>query len=330
MRPLHFLLILLVLGCSPSPVPTEEPTDEPPTEEPTPEPTPWPTTLSDTGLFADGSVETIADGVIPYEVAWPLWSDGTIKDRFLSLPEGTTIDTSDPDLWDFPVGTRAWKHFSLDGVRLETRFLERGDEGWVRVAYQWREDGTDADAAPDGALDAGGTLHDIPSTYQCDTCHQDEGLLGVGAIQLGADSPTATLDHLTAGGLLSAAIEGSTSVPGEGATRETLGYLHGNCGSCHADHYSLSDEYTLRLRLLVGTESPSDSLLYETAINAPTHHNQTTSVAVVPGDPEASQLYERMGLRSLYQMPPLGTEVVDTEAHAAVSEWIMGLPLSSP
>jgi len=327
MRRLNLVLTLLVLGCSP--LDSEVPPSDPPTDEPTPEPAPWPATLSETGLFAEGSVETIAEDVIHYEVAWPLWSDGTIKDRFLHLPEGTTIDTSNPNLWDFPVGTRAWKHFSLGDVLLETRFLHREEDGWVWVAYQWRQDGTDADAVPSGVLDASETLHDIPSTHQCETCHQSQGLLGVGAIQLGADSPTSTLTELTERSLLSAPIEGSTAVPGEGATRETLGYLHGNCSGCHADHYNLPDAYTLRLGVLVGIANPGDSLLYQTAINAPTHH-PPTGVAVAPGDPEGSLLYQRMGQRSFYQMPPLGTEVVDSDAHATVYEWIMGLPQEQP
>lgn len=310
--------------------PGPEPPTEPPTEEPTPEPTAWPATLSATGLFAEGSTEILGDGVLPYEVAWPLWTDGATKERFLWLPEGEVIDSSDPDLWDYPVGTRAWKHFGLDGLRIETRFLERRAEEWVRIAYLWREDGSDADAVPDGVLNANDTSHDIPSTYQCETCHISEGLLGVGAIQLGVDSPTSTLAELDASGFLSDPIEGSTSVPGEGATRQTLGYLHGNCGGCHVEHYHLSDQYPLRLRLLVGTETPEDSQLYLTAIDAPTVHTETTTVAVVPGEPDASQLYERMGVRSLLQMPPLGTEVVDGEAHSAVHDWIMSLPASGP
>ena len=47
-------------------------------------------------------------------------------------------------------------------------------------------------------------------------------------------------------------------------------------------------------------------------------------------DPEGSLLYQRMGERSFYQMPPLGTEVVDSDAHATVYEWIMGLPQEQP
>jgi hypothetical protein len=328
MNPRWIPLIILSLGCSAEPLgdPVPDPPTEPPTEEPTPEEVPWPDTLSKTGLFAEFAAETLAAGVIPYAVAWPLWSDGTAKERFLWLPEGAVIDTSEPNLWGYPVGTKAWKHFALDGIRIETRFLERAADSWVRIAYQWRDDGSDADAVPDGVLDASGTLHDIPSTYQCATCHISEGLLGVGAIQLGADSPTATLNELWAGGSLSDPIEGSTAVPGEGATRQTLGYLHGNCGGCHVEHYDLSDQYPLRLRLLVGTEAPEDSQLYLTAIDTPTVHTETTTIAVVPGEPEASQLYERMGVRSLLQMPPLGTEVVDVEAHGAVHDWIMSLP----
>ena len=37
---------------------------------------------------------------------YPLWSDGAEKQRYLSLPPGTQIDTSNMDDWKFPVGTR--------------------------------------------------------------------------------------------------------------------------------------------------------------------------------------------------------------------------------
>ena len=62
-----------------------------------------PTRLSETGI-ASGQ---------PYTPNFALWSDGAAKERWLSLPAGTEIDTSDPDDWRFPDGTRAWKQFAV-------------------------------------------------------------------------------------------------------------------------------------------------------------------------------------------------------------------------
>src|SRR5690554_4584581 len=96
-------LFLLAFGCL-DPVPTD---DTDPVDDTATDTDPWPATLRGTGLYADE--DTLADGVIAFEVAWPLWSDGSTKERFLWLPEGTAIDASDPDRWAFPVGTKAWK-----------------------------------------------------------------------------------------------------------------------------------------------------------------------------------------------------------------------------
>ena len=61
-------------------------------------------------------------------------------------PKDKKIDTENMDRWVFPVGTKVWKQFSLDGVKLETRLLEKREDGWFRcsvgaVSLQAIEDG---------------------------------------------------------------------------------------------------------------------------------------------------------------------------------------------
>lgn len=330
---MRMVLLALLIGCAPPPsAPPQGSDDEtavPDDTAPEPAPAPasdWPSTLSATGLYQDIETRTLAPGVLSYEVAWPLWSDEAEKDRYLYVPPGTQIDSEDPDVWSFPVGTKAWKSFSKEGQLLETRFIEHTPEGWVWVSYQWREDGSDADPAPDGVADAGATTHDIPNEGACRKCHMGTGFLGVGAVQLGEDSPTQTLDVLESEGLLSHPIAGSTVVPGDGDTKQALGYLHGNCGGCHMDAYPIAENYTLRLYVLTGLASPENTLTYQTALNAPTKHNSLdTTVSVAPGSPEDSQLYMRMGVRDILSMPPLGTEEVDSEALQHISAWIESL-----
>src|SRR5690606_2496033 len=67
-----------------------------------------PERLSQTGLFAGPGVEHIAADALAYEPAFSLWSDGADKRRWVSLPPGARIDTSTPDAWEFPAGTRFW------------------------------------------------------------------------------------------------------------------------------------------------------------------------------------------------------------------------------
>ena len=169
---------------------------------------PLPERLADTGLFEPGSHERVRNANTAFAPQFPLWTDGQDKRRWLYLPPGTSIDKSDPDRWEFPRGTRAWKEFSAGG-RIETRLIERlADGSWRYASYAWNAEGTEATLAPPEGLPNRG----IPSRLDCLACHEGARvpILGYSAVQLGG------------------AIAART--PGE---RAALGYLHGNCGHCH-------------------------------------------------------------------------------------------------
>ena len=119
-----------------------------------------PQRLRDTGLYAAGSSE-IAPDHLQFSPQYPLWSDGATKRRWISLPPGASIDASNPDAWEFPVGTRLWKEFSI-GRPIETRYIELMPNGqWRFAAYIWDEAGVEAMLAPsDGAvLEVKGAAH---------------------------------------------------------------------------------------------------------------------------------------------------------------------------
>ena len=285
---------------------------------------PPPATLSMAGLFASGVVGPYAAGVLAYDVRYPLWTDGVEKRRHLVLPPGTSIDTRDPDQWAFPEGTRVFKEFIVAGTNVETRLLWKSGPtvaDWVYVAYRYRDDGTDADPIPDGEMNARGTAHDVPAASDCRNCHRGGGdfVLGLGAMQI----DRVTFDAWTSGGALPAATVWAEP-PGNDVERAALGYLHGNCGHCHGPVHPLASRRPLRLRLPVSVTDPALAPAWLTGANAPASHviGGTTSI-LVPGDPSASQLVVRMGLRDELAMPPVGTEVVDDPAVAAVSAWII-------
>ena len=170
--------------------------------------TPLAENLRDTGLFEEGSVERIRAANEAFTPQFPLWTDGQSKRRWLQLPPGSAVDKSDPDRWEFPRGTRAWKEFS-DGSRIETRLIERlADGSWRFATYVWNAEGTEATLAPAEGLPKRG----IPSRQDCLACHEGAPapILGYSAVQLA--------------GVLAA------RSPDEHAA---LGYLHGNCGHCH-------------------------------------------------------------------------------------------------
>ena len=66
-----------------------------------------PNLLSQTGLFksiaADGTL-VLEDGVQEYQPLNPLWADGAQKTRWVLLPPGSKINTSDPDQLELPCG----------------------------------------------------------------------------------------------------------------------------------------------------------------------------------------------------------------------------------
>ena len=288
-----------------------------------------PARLSETGLYADIKARRLAPGILAFSPAHELWVDGAGKARWLLLPAGTKIDTSRPDEWRFPIGTKAWKQFTIGGRLVETRILEKkkeGPAGWWQVAYLWLADGSDAVAVPDGAPDALGTRHDVPSQEDCGRCHDgvSDVLIGVSAIQL-SDGGKGLLGRLAAQGALTHPPAGELRVPGTGTVQAALGYLHGNCGNCHNDRFTNRHPIALRLQLRSGDRVPEGTAAYGTIFGQAFHNLDGVRQIVVRGRPEASQLWTRMAARGDVQMPPLGTEVVDAAGTRLIGDWIRGL-----
>src|SRR5688500_4249829 len=67
---------------------------------------PLPQRLSETGLFRGQGEPEVDPGNVPFAPQYPLWTDGASKRRWIRLPQGSAIDATDPDAWQFPIGTR--------------------------------------------------------------------------------------------------------------------------------------------------------------------------------------------------------------------------------
>ncbi len=300
------------------------------------------------GLYADTNCSVVAAGVRAYRPLHFLWSDGAEKERFIYLPPGEQIDTSDPDNWVFPVGTRIYKTFSLDGVRLETRLLEKHGSGtgpaeWYMRAYVWNEtqDRVTEHMGATPLQNVLGTEHDVPSQAQCIECHS--GVLDTSnsfsAIQLNHDLGGLNLQTLLDEGLLSDPIALTDAViPGDRATSDALGYLHANCGNCHrqtpgapGDCLTPACRSGLRMWVDVGTSSPDMTNTWTTAVGVVGGFFHPDLPAdsrcrIHPGDPDRSFVYFRMGRRGdSSQMPPIGTEIVHDEGREVIRSWIAGL-----
>ena len=295
-----------------------------------------PARLVDTGLYSDAAPRALADGIVTVSPRYPLWSDGAEKQRYLSLPPGTQIDTSNMDDWKFPVGTRVWKSFSLDGRLVETRLLEKrrepDDGGWFQMSYAWLDDESDAVAVPEGVTNVRGTTYEIPAQRDCRSCHYhgEKPIIGISALQLsttadGSDSPS--MAALLERGWLSAAPARRYTPPGTGVVQDALGYLHGNCGYCHYSKSAVAAEVKVFMNLFVADDDPLATQAYRTLVGQPIHHFPDVGLEglVVPGKPDKSLVHYRMDRRDVAQMPPIVTHELDESGVATVDKWILGL-----
>lgn len=286
-----------------------------------------PERLSQTGLYGDGATQALGEDVLPYRPRFELWSDGAAKRRWLKLPRGKQIDSRDMDDWIFPEGTQLWKEFTRDGVRVETRLLQKigpADDDWVGLAYLWSADQQDAYAAPAGAIDAHATRHDVPAAAECHACHggTKSHVLGVSALQLGHDDPSQlTLKTLVERGLLSdPPRELVVLLPGDATQQAALGYLHANCASCHNAERPLASG--------ARCFDPENELDFKLSVHAlgdvtDTATYRTMKDVVKPGHPGKSRLIELTSDRDRFAwMPPLATEELDHEALSVLRRWI--------
>jgi uncharacterized repeat protein (TIGR03806 family) len=323
---------------------------------PAPAGKPW-ATLDEWRLFSDAAHQVPADGVLPYEVIAPLFSDYTSKHRFLWVPPGKTITYRDDGAWDLPVGGIAIKTFAypLDardpdlGERvLETRLLVRTEAGWEPHTYVYQPDGS---ALPKVAgtfiqaswIDAEGVTQEhryvVPSTDECQQCHGTKPatrLLGVKTAQLdrpGLDGEE-QLDRFAAAGWFATApppkAQRSRFADPFGDADLSLrarSYLDANCAHCHS---VAGDANSKALYLDFASTDPAQPDANWGACKVPTSAGGSTCGNVydlVPGSAATSVMICRMeSTRGADQMPPIGRGLVHEEGLDVLRQWIDAMP----
>ncbi len=155
-----------------------------------------PQLLSQTGFYANLAGKTTDTAAKPFVVNSPLWSDGSLKKRWVILRPGRKIPwADDTDFFSYPDSTvfvKAFLHVRAPGDTLywETRFLVKkadtaaGAQNWWGFSYRWNAAQTDANLVDPGAganavlsvKDAQGrTTYKkwrFPSQGDCNQCHQ--------------------------------------------------------------------------------------------------------------------------------------------------------------
>ncbi|TPV94233.1 MAG: hypothetical protein B7733_16350 [Myxococcales bacterium FL481] len=289
----------------------------------------FPALLSAYGLFEGPMGHLVPSATaVEYELASPLFTDYSHKQRLLKLPEGTTMEVFDSFTARFPEGTVVAKTFyypfdfadeSRGREIIETRLLVRRQGDWNVATYIWNEAQTDAALALDGARThvdwrtASGaersTHYEIPSEVACVTCHQrDEAVTLIGLTPRNMNTVVVRdgveidqLEYLQSRAVLSGlGLEGLTSLPAYTNHSNELAirarsYLDANCAHCHSPRaWKRAAREDLDLR-------------YETAL------------------PDTGIVDEPRALRAALtsgDMPYVGTTLIDDEGVSLVVDYL--------
>jgi uncharacterized repeat protein (TIGR03806 family) len=315
----------------------------------------FPLLLSDTGAFRDVSRLEPEPSLVPYDLLAPLWSDGSQKRRWLSLPELGSVRVSDEDAWRISPGTVLVKHFEMqlderqpERRKLETRFLIAAEGGsFYGVTYRWNEAGTDAELQLQSETETLSIIgtdgvqreqpYYYPGTSDCITCHTSTAgyVLGLRTRQLhreleyvpGAPAVNQLVAWSTWGlldrGFDEAEIEALPRLSAIADESEPLemrirSYWDSNCAMCHSGSRGSVSGWDARYFVPLedrGLDRPPQML----TANAP-------DALVVPGDPEGSYIYLRSATteRSV-RMPPIGRNRIDQTYVDALERWIDSL-----
>ncbi len=299
--------------------------------------------LSDYGLFADASGAVPAEGVLPYDLVNPLFTDHADKHRLVFVPEGKAAQFDETGVFSFPVGSVLVKTFTFapdmrapeEGAwRAETRLLIHKADGWVAYPYVWNEDQTEAIYAPAGKRLAIETVspsgdplslrYSVPNQNQCKTCHQagdDIAPIGPKARHLAHEGQ---LTRWVSAGILEGLPGGVEAEPyafdpSKPLDARARAWLDINCAHCHKADGSASNS-----GLWLSATEPSGSRigLLKHPVAAGRGSGGLAKV-IVPGDPDASILLYRMASTEPdVAMPELGRSVRDPESLALIREWI--------
>ena len=317
-----------------------------------------PRMLSEYGFFRVESGTMLPNnGVLPYDLSTPLFSDYTAKHRYLWMPHGVSARYHPEDSFDFPVGTVLIKTFaywkdmrdpSLGERLLETRLLIHRQNGWQGLPYIWNEEQTDAVLkVAGGAVDVSWIHSDgtrrtnnylIPNTNECKSCHENaDTFLPIGPkarnlnkIYLYKTGPENQLLRWAREGYLVGAPDPAQAPrlpvwnrPETGSLdSRARAWLEINCMHCHnpdgaANTSGLDLSYSQKTPAKLGIMKPPAA-----AGQGAGEHLYD----IVPGKPDESIMIFRLeSTNPGIMMPELPGRLVDEEGLALIREWITHL-----
>lgn len=314
--------------------------------------------LSEYGFFnGDIKLQIPSEGVVPYALNSPLFSDYAQKLRFVRLPNGLQVNYNPDSVLQFPVGTAIIKTFYYQndernvrsGRRLmETRVLLHEPKGWVALPYIWNKEQTDATLEVAGGSEKVAWLNQkgekqsfeytIPNMNQCKGCHERAGKMtpiGPSARQLNGDfdypeGRKNQLTHWSEKGLLHHLPLDQKSIPflvsysdhAASLDDRVRAYLDINCAHCHnsqgpARSSGLFLSWDVKDKTAYGFLKPPV---------AAGRGSGNLKYDIVAGKPEESILHYRMSSRDPgIMMPELGRSLNHEEGVELVKNWIKSL-----
>jgi uncharacterized repeat protein (TIGR03806 family) len=302
-----------------------------------------PELLSASGCTDPADVKLPYAGLLPYDINAPFWSDGVTKERYIALPNGSTITRDANDDWQFPNGTVIVKNFRIEGNLVETRHLMRHPDGvWAGYTYEWDALQSEARRVRGGKTVISNSQPWIfPSESECMACHTSAAgfALGPETAQLNrtlvypSTGRTAhqleTMDNLL---MFTTPLPPVSNLPRLTIPADTAAalddraraYLHTNCSQCHRPGGPTPSSMDLRYDTLLSNTNACDvaPLVGDLGI--------ANARLIAPGDVLRSIVVRRMMRRDSHGMPPLGSSQIDDDGIALLSDWITGLGSCMP
>jgi len=316
--------------------------------------------LSDYGLF-NGNISDLepVEGLIPFDLNTPLFSDYAVKLRMVYVPVDSSAVYNETSVLEFPIGSVLVKNFFYENDRrnptagrqlIETRLLMRQQQGWRAETYEWNEQQTEAVLQQVGAskevawVDRDGIQRKanylIPAKNDCKTCHEENSAL----VPLGPKVRNLNKEYSYADGeqhqlvrwKQEGILQGLPDLPvvpkvpvWDDSSTGTLNerariYLDVNCGNCH--NPAGFGSYTA-LFLNLEEERERNLGIYKMPV---AFGYGDLKYDIVPGQPDSSIMVLRMeSVETEIRMPELGRTLVHEEGVALIREWIENLECAS-
>ncbi len=300
-----------------------------------------PDLLSATGCVLANDPTQPESGLVGYTINAPFWSDGADKQRWIAMPDGLGIDIATDGDFTLPVGSVVMKNFEAAGRLIETRLLMRHPDGeWAGYTYEWNATETEATRVIGGkSSDIGGQTWVFPSEADCMRCHTTAAgrTLGLETAQLNRDftypQTGRTANQLTT--LESIAFfnaplpDTPNNLPAyahpedqaETLDARSRSYFHTNCSQCHRPNGPTNVDMDLR------HDTPLSQVNVCNVLPDGVDLGIANAVRLALGDPARSLILQRTVRRDVHGMPPLATDLADTNGTTLLQNWIATLTI---